>query len=208
MKNLFWTFLVLAALASPALATGPSFGRFQDAEGCYNQKWTPDRRIAACQKILLAHMLTRDAATETYQNMGAAYLEEGDYPHALEAFNFALKWTPTLWEAHNNRAIVYKRMHQYDKAVDEYTAAIKIAPDIAPLYSNRAISLVLLNRSTEAKADIDRALQLDPKNAEALYVRGLMELQAGDTAAGNADIAAAKAIVPDIDSTNTHVSVQ
>ena len=38
----------------------------------------------------------------------------------------------------------------------------------------------------------------DPKDADSLYGRGLAKLKSGDKAGGEADIAAAKAIKPDI----------
>ena len=49
-----------------------------------------------------------------------------------------------------------------------------------------------------ALADFEVVIQFNPKNALALYARGWMLLKKGDAEAGNADIAAAKAINPDI----------
>ena len=46
-------------------------------------------------------------------------------------------------------------------------------------------------------ADFDAGLKLAPKIAGALYGRGLAKLKKGDAAAGEADIAAAKAIQTD-----------
>jgi tetratricopeptide (TPR) repeat protein len=42
--------------------------------------------------------------------------------------------------------------------------------------------------------DYSSALRLDPKLASAFYGRGLAKLKKGDTAAGNADLAAAKTL--------------
>jgi hypothetical protein len=41
-------------------------------------------------------------------------------------------------------------------------------------------------------------MRIDAKSAQGLYGRGLAKLKKGDAAGGNADIAAAKAIKPDI----------
>jgi hypothetical protein len=49
-----------------------------------------------------------------------------------------------------------------------------------------------------AIADFDASLRLDPKMAGSLYVRGVIKLKKGDTAGGNTDIAAAKAIQKDV----------
>ena len=43
-----------------------------------------------------------------------------------------------------------------------------------------------------------RRLRRTPKDAGSLYARGVAKLRSGDTAAGDADIAAAKAIKADI----------
>jgi tetratricopeptide (TPR) repeat protein len=53
-------------------------------------------------------------------------------------------------------------------------------------------------RLDAAIADYDAALRRDPKIAESLYGRGIARQRKGDTAGGDADIAAAKAVKPDI----------
>jgi hypothetical protein len=59
----------------------------------------------------------------------------------------------------------------------------------------------------KAIADYDAALQLDAKRATALYGRGLAKAKKGD-ASGEADIAAAKAIKPDIAKVFDHAGVK
>ncbi len=49
-----------------------------------------------------------------------------------------------------------------------------------------------------ALADYNAVLRHDPKNVAALYGRGTAELKKRNTARGDADVAAAKAIKPDI----------
>jgi hypothetical protein len=49
-----------------------------------------------------------------------------------------------------------------------------------------------------AIADYTAALKIGPKTASSLYGRGFAELKKGSAAAGNADIAAAKAVNPKI----------
>jgi hypothetical protein len=55
----------------------------------------------------------------------------------------------------------------------------------------------VLHRYDEALADYNAALKLAPKLANSLYGRGMTKLKKGDPT-GDADIAAAKAIRPDI----------
>ena len=51
----------------------------------------------------------------------------------------------------------------------------------------------------QAIVDFEAVIAQDPKDWVALYGRGIAKLGKGDTAGGNADVAAAKAIKPDID---------
>jgi len=54
------------------------------------------------------------------------------------------------------------------------------------------------NRFDNAIADYDEALKINPKIAWSLYGRGIAELRKGMTAKGEADIAAAKALAPQL----------
>ena len=63
----------------------------------------------------------------------------------------------------------------------------------------RGFAFLKLGRFDEAIDDYETALAASPKSAESLFGRGLARRKKGDTAAGNADIAAAKAIRDDVD---------
>lgn len=49
-----------------------------------------------------------------------------------------------------------------------------------------------------AVADYDRAIAIDGRNVFTLYRRGTAKLKLGDVAGGEADIAAAKRVKPDV----------
>jgi hypothetical protein len=55
-----------------------------------------------------------------------------------------------------------------------------------------------LGRSRDAISDYDAALRINPRHASSLYGRGLAKLRTGNSADGNGDIAAAKAVQSDI----------
>ena len=74
-------------------------------------------------------------------------------------------------------------------------------------YRGNVLSILYTNRGAEfgAKGDLDRAmkdhdqaLKLDPKNALAFNNRGIAKLKKGDKEGGEADIAKAKQLQPDI----------
>jgi len=78
----------------------------------------------------------------------------------------------------------------YGKAVGHLTR-------INPLDS-RGLIYLKLGDYDQAIASYDETLKLDPKYADSLYGRGIAKLRKGDTSDGNADIAPAKAIKPDV----------
>ena len=62
---------------------------------------------------------------------------------------------------------------------------------------SRGFVYLKLGQFDKAAADYDAALKIDPKIATSLFGRGVARLKTGNSAAGNADIAAAKAIKVD-----------
>jgi len=69
---------------------------------------------------------------------------------------------------------------------------------MAEAVGTRGLVLLKLGRLDEAIADYDAALKVYAKGPTALYGRGVAKRKKGDVAGGDADIAAAKAIKPDV----------
>jgi hypothetical protein len=65
-------------------------------------------------------------------------------------------------------------------------------------YFNTSIAISSNEYYGPALADFEAALKIDPKSSYALYGRGMTKLKRGDTAGGNADIAAATKLQADI----------
>jgi tetratricopeptide (TPR) repeat protein len=70
--------------------------------------------------------------------------------------------------------------------------------NLAIAYYNRGLAYENLDDYAKAIADYTQALALDPKDADALLYRGLDKIRLGDKAGGEADVAAAKRIDPNI----------
>jgi tetratricopeptide (TPR) repeat protein/predicted aspartyl protease len=87
-------------------------------------------------------------------------------------------------------------------ALKDCNAALKGVDKSTPAYATAADSrgLVFLRMKDYDRsiADYDASLRINPKNAWSLYGRGIAELRKQQTAAGNADVASAKAIRPQI----------
>jgi hypothetical protein len=68
----------------------------------------------------------------------------------------------------------------------------------SPTTTGRSSSTASTWRLISAAADYNAALEIDPKKAASLYGRGMAKRRKGDFAEGNVDIAAARAIRPNI----------
>ena len=70
--------------------------------------------------------------------------------------------------------------------------------NVAVAYFNRALAYENKEDYARAIADYSEALRLDPNDADSLFYRGLDKGRLGDKAGGEADIAAAKRINPNV----------
>jgi tetratricopeptide (TPR) repeat protein len=70
--------------------------------------------------------------------------------------------------------------------------------NVAIAFYNRALAYENRKDYARAIADYDEAIRLNPNDADALLYRGLDKQRMGDWASGEADVAAAKRINPDI----------
>lgn len=93
------------------------------------------------------------------------------------------------------------------KAEEDCAGAVKMAPDAANFWDSYALVALRAGRLDEAIKRYDHALGLDPRLAPSLYGRGLTKLRTGDKAGGQADIAAAKALDPRVDTELTAAGV-
>ncbi len=80
-----------------------------------------------------------------------------------------------------------------DEALSDCTAALQVLPRYANALDSKGFVLLRLGRFKESVETYDATLALRPTQAESLYGRGLARLKLGDKAAGEADLAAARA---------------
>jgi tetratricopeptide (TPR) repeat protein len=191
------TAIMVASLfqSMPTLAQTP-----QDWANCLTGDLrTPDVPIEGCTVIIKTsdHVL-RNIAT-AYNNRGVAYRVKANYTQAIDDFNEAIRLVPGSANAFNNRGVAYRNMGDLDRAVADYDQAIRIRPDHVAAFYNRGLALTDKQEYAKAISDFTTVLRVDPKNPVVLYRRGTVYLKSGDIEAGNVDLAAAKAIKPDIE---------
>jgi tetratricopeptide (TPR) repeat protein len=159
---------------------------------------TPDLVIEGCSEIIEETQQSPKILALAHNNRGVAYKVKGEYELALQDYNLAIQLNPNAANHYNNRGIIYRLKHEYDRAIADYDEAIWLKRDYIAAFYNRAFAYADKGDYDRALEDFGVVLRFNPKSALALYARGTMLIKKGGTEAGNADIAAAKAIDPSI----------
>ncbi|HEY2550049.1 MAG TPA: tetratricopeptide repeat protein [Streptosporangiaceae bacterium] len=95
---------------------------------------------------------------------------------AVAAAENQVKQNPKSVDAHLNLANAMASAGAGQQAAVEYLAVLRLDPANPEANTNMALLAFEIGQTAEGKAMVDRVLQADPKYAEALYVRGLIDL--------------------------------
>jgi tetratricopeptide (TPR) repeat protein len=99
----------------------------------------------------------------------------------------------------NNRCWIRVRLGiELNEAVADCNDAVDGDSKNAAYLDSRGWLFLRLGNYPKALADFDRSIELRPKGAWSLYGRGLTKARLGDAAQGEADLAAARTLQPDI----------
>ncbi|RTL66630.1 MAG: tetratricopeptide repeat protein, partial [Hyphomicrobiales bacterium] len=134
-----------------------------------------------------------------YKNRADIYRDRGDYEDAVADYSNAIQNDAKYAGAYNGRcwlrAISNRELPQ---ALGDCDEALRLRPNAANYLDSRGLVFLRLGRIKEAIADYDAALKEYDKLAGSLYGRGLAKRKIGDVAGGDADIARAKQIRPEV----------
>lgn len=134
-----------------------------------------------------------------FSNRAAARATLKDFPAALQDIERALAIKPGNVDALNIRCrILGSGFGKLEDALADCDRSLKLRPDDDNLQYVRALILARIGRYPDSLRGFDEALKINPRHAGALYMRGNVKKGTGDRAGGDADIAAAKAIDPDV----------
>ena len=114
-----------------------------------------------------------------YNNLGAAYIEGGQYDLAITSFNQALAMDRDYFHAYNNRGSAYMHKGEYESAVVDFTKAIELKPYSERAFNNRANAYKALEQYALALEDVNKAIEEYPYFAQALYTRALIHKAEG-----------------------------
>jgi Tfp pilus assembly protein PilF len=91
--------------------------------------------------------------------LGAAYLQEGNSPAAVEELQEAVKLDPRNWNGWNKLGLAYLSQGATDRAEVAFRKALKLAPDNAEVNNNFAYMLSRTGRYDEAAVYYQAALE-------------------------------------------------
>jgi protein O-mannosyl-transferase len=115
-------------------------------------------------------------------NLGAAYMENGEPAAAFPHFLAATQYAPDLASAHYNLGVLLHRQGQLPEAADQYRLALAHpgdAQEAAQAHNNLGVVYLNLNNLPAAKSEFDKALALNPNEVNSYIARGTVLYQLG-----------------------------
>jgi eukaryotic-like serine/threonine-protein kinase len=98
--------------------------------------------------------------------LGAHYLDRGDWARAAAQFRHTIDLVPDNPRAHNNLGLVYRSQGKLDEAAAAFQKAIDLEPTFLH-FRNLGMVLAEAGRPAEAEQALDRAIQLRPSQYRA-----------------------------------------
>ena len=130
--------------------------------------------------------------------LGVAYSRSGDHDRAIIYETNVIRIDPQNAVALGGRCWDRASGGNPAVALGDCDEALRLQPGDAKFLNSRALAELKTGRYQKALADYNAALAQNAEDADSLYGRGVTKLKGGDTAGGNADIATAKKIQPEI----------
>lgn len=106
---------------------------------------------------------------ETYNNLGALYMDMNQNGTAIQYFSEAIARQPNYFRALLNRATAYSKVGDLTQALQDFTAAAVQRPHDPALLFNRGLAYFGADKYEAAIDDFSHALAVQPQNAR-LYV--------------------------------------
>lgn len=141
-------------------------------------------------------------------NRAAAYNRTGEYQLAVADLDHVVAAQPANVDALNSRCWARALLQHLQEALADCDEAVRLRSNDPNVLDSRGFVYLRLGRLDRAIADYSEALKLEPRLAGALYGRGLARIGRGDRAGGNEDVAAARAIDPEIQATFARYGVR
>jgi len=165
--------LGLLAISIPAFAASEA-----DRRDCSGES-SPDRKIAACTRILEDAKSPSALRVIAYRNRGITYNKKSLHELATFDFDEALKLDPKDLATLGARGNAYAQRGLYDPAVADLTEILRLNPRSGKAFNDRGLIHLRKGDIDTAASDFEAALQINPQNAHALNNRALVSARRG-----------------------------
>jgi lipoprotein NlpI len=149
-------------------------------------------------KSLTARLADNPDDQNALYRRGQVYASKGAYALAIKDFDGSIRLNPKDVEAFNNRCWARTVIGDLQTALKDCNEALRMRPSFVDALDSRGLVNLKSGMIKNAIADFDAALKINPRLTSSLYGRGLAKKRSGATAAGDLDIANAKAMDPNI----------
>lgn len=109
-----------------------------------------------------------DKPARAYTNIGLAYLRQGAAEHAVEHFQKALQYQPSLPEIYHNLGLAYEQLGRRVEAIRAFREAVRLRPNYAAAYAGLGQALLAEGRTAEARKAFELVIDLDPDSNMAM----------------------------------------
>ena len=75
-------------------------------------------------------------AVQELNSKAMGYMEQGNYPEAIERLKSSIDLDGSVFESHYNLAVAYTKSEDYVNAMKSYQKAISLNPDLEPNLSS------------------------------------------------------------------------
>ena len=138
-----------------------------------------DKRYPEAANILEAAARLDPRGAYSYNALGIAFLEQGNYDRAKLAFQDATARAPHWAYPWHNLALAYTETGDYDAAIRSYQQGMRLAPQYSYLPYNLGLVYQRLNRREDAQAAYRKALSLSPNLGEPYNALALLDASSG-----------------------------
>ncbi|HEU4379903.1 MAG TPA: tetratricopeptide repeat protein [Hyphomicrobiaceae bacterium] len=161
-------------ISTAALATNDA-----DRRDCSGES-SPDRKIAACTRVLGDAKSAPALRVIAYRNRGITYNKKALHELATADFDEALKLDPKDLVTLAARGNAYSQRGMYDPALADLAEILRLNPRAGKAYNDRGLIHLRKGDLDAAASDFEAALQINPRSAHALNNRALVSARRGN----------------------------
>ncbi len=119
--------VLMTLLGAPAVLPGQT--RDKNWKQCKSDD--PERSVKACSALIQSGQEKGINLAKAFCGRGLAYARKGEYDHAIQDYDEALRINPTYVAAFSNRGIAYAHKGDYDRGIQDLDQALRLKPNDA-----------------------------------------------------------------------------